>query len=177
MSSGYSKSGLSEWIITFKPWLLPRIQGRIGYMYYCKCVCMWCEFVCMWCKFVCMHVYVCMCLCWMHEILYWNFSFKFRDVCGYFSHRGLGHLRTTMDVIITAKVRKRGLQTQVACTVFLLLVSSPGYRSSWWDTRWASQNHCRAGVFYRPWRSYFFLPTHYSIFRFGIYRYSFFPYQ
>jgi len=33
MSSGYSKSGLSEWIITFKPWLLPRIQGRTGYMY------------------------------------------------------------------------------------------------------------------------------------------------
>jgi len=32
MSSGYSKSGLSEWIITFKPWLLPRIQGRIGYI-------------------------------------------------------------------------------------------------------------------------------------------------
>ena len=34
MSSGYSKSGLSEWIITFKPWLLPRIQGRIGYICY-----------------------------------------------------------------------------------------------------------------------------------------------
>ena len=32
MSSGYSKSGLSEWIITFKPWLLPRIQARTGYM-------------------------------------------------------------------------------------------------------------------------------------------------
>ena len=31
MSSGYSKSGLSEWIITFKPWLLPRIQG-IGHV-------------------------------------------------------------------------------------------------------------------------------------------------
>ena len=27
MSSGYSKSELSGWIITFKPWLLPRIQG------------------------------------------------------------------------------------------------------------------------------------------------------
>ena len=34
MSSGYSKSGLSEWIITFKPWLLPRIQGRTGYMHH-----------------------------------------------------------------------------------------------------------------------------------------------
>ena len=34
MSSGYSKSGLSEWIITFKPWLLPRIQGRIEYIQY-----------------------------------------------------------------------------------------------------------------------------------------------
>jgi len=32
MSSGYSKSGLSEWIITSKPWLLPRIQGQSGYM-------------------------------------------------------------------------------------------------------------------------------------------------
>ena len=32
MFSGYSKSGLSEWIITFKPWLLPRIQGRTGYI-------------------------------------------------------------------------------------------------------------------------------------------------
>ena len=30
------KSGLSnhkEWIITFKPWLLPRIQGWVGYIY------------------------------------------------------------------------------------------------------------------------------------------------
>ena len=31
MSSGYSKSGLSEWIITFKPWLLPRIQLFINF--------------------------------------------------------------------------------------------------------------------------------------------------
>ena len=35
-----------------------------------------------------------------------------------------------MDVIITAKVRKRGLRIEVACTV-LLLASVAGHCSSW----------------------------------------------
>ena len=74
-TSGDTKSGLSnhkEWIITFKPWLLPRIQARIGYIVVllllfcfvprvcCYCVCMHCTcvVVTMLCN-MCARDYVC----------------------------------------------------------------------------------------------------------------------